>query len=144
LTQTKDEEPKRRAYDVERFRAVYAETLHQRGFFGRLVGRVEWGLGSAAGFLAILLAPVIVFGTVFGIVYSLYISPFVFFVVFGALIGGLAFYADRKVGSSLQFVEYSFWRRTLATVLGFSLAAGFILFFLFIGSFHLPSFHLPW
>jgi hypothetical protein len=142
--EAKDEKPKRQFYDVEKFRAAYAETLHRRGVFGRFVGRIEWGLSSASGFLAILIAPLIVFGTVFGVVYSLYISPLVFFAVFGAMIGGLVLYADRKVGSSLQFGDYNLLRRTLAQILGFSLAAGFVLFFLFLGSFHLPSFHLPW
>jgi hypothetical protein len=144
MTETKDEKAKMHAYDVERFRAVYAETLHRRGFLGRLVGRVEWGLNSVGGMLAIFLAPLIVFGTVFGVVYSLNISPFAFFAFFGALICGLVVFVERKVGSSLQFVDYNLLRRTLAQILGFSLATGFILFFLFIGSFHLPSFHLPW
>ena len=59
--------------------------------------------------------------------------------------GGIAFYAsvatffvligvigEKKFGSSLQFRDYDFWRRTLAQVIGGSIVVGAFLLLLFL------------
>ena len=125
--------------DVEWFRKVHLENLKRRGRLSRVFGRVSWAVDSMQGIFVGMLFVVIVFGTIGMVAFSFYVSPLVgpfgFVALFGAVIGGLAFLADRKVGRSLQFGDRGFLRSTAAQVAGMAIAVGFMLF-LVIG--------LPW
>ncbi len=82
-------------------------------------------------FVALLGLP-LMFGTFAAVIVGAMYGPFAFLGIFGLIIGGLSFYVDRKVGRSLQFAEYNFFKRTFAQVVAFLVAAGIILFFVFL------------
>ena len=127
------EDRRARFYDVDRFRRIYLETMRKQGRVGRMVGRVTWSLDSMQGLWISLMILPIVFGTLGAVIIGATYGPFGFLLVFGSIIGGLAFFVDRRVGSSLQFGEYKFWRRTIAQTLAFGLGVGLILFILLLG-----------
>lgn len=77
----------------------------------------------------------LMFGTFLAVILGAMYGPLAFLLLFGSIIGGLAFYVERKVGRSLQFGEYKLWTRTLAQVAAFGLALGLILLLLTWGSF---------
>ena len=114
---------------------MYLETLRRRGRVGRFVGRVTWSLGSVQGlFIAFMAFPLIV-GTFLAVVVGAIYGPLAFLLLFGSIVGGLAFLVERKVGRSLQFGEYKFWKRALAQSAAFVLAVGLILFMLLLSRF---------
>lgn len=110
---------KPRYYDVERFRRVYLETLRKRKGIWKFLGRITHALDSVQGFFIALLVPVVIFGTVIGVAVGSFFGPLVFVAIFGGIIGGLALFAEKRVGRSMQFGDYSFLRRTLAQLLAF-------------------------
>ncbi len=113
-------------FNVERFRRVYARTSMPRGRLGRFIGRITGFFDSVQGFFIVLLALPVMFGSVLAVVVGSYFGPLAFIGILGSIIGGLAFYAERKVGRSMQFGEYNFFRRTVATAMAFLVALGII------------------
>jgi hypothetical protein len=75
--------------------------------------------------------PLIV-GTFLAVVVGAIYGPLAFLLLFGSIVGGLAFIVERKVGRSLQFGEYKFWKRAIAQSAAFVLAVGLILFMLLL------------
>ncbi len=131
----RDEKP--RYYDVEKFQRVYYETLKPRGRVGRFVNRVFSFLDSVQGFFIALMGLPIMFGVLGAVIVGAYYGPWAFIGIMGSVIGGLTLFVERKAGRSLQFSEYHFLRRTLATVIAFSLALGLIYFLVFLSRFRL-------
>ncbi len=119
---------RRHFYDVERFQKIYQETMKRRGRLGRIAGRITWSLGSMQGLFIALLAFPLMLGTFLAVILGAVYGPFAFLALFGSIIGGIAFYVDRKVGPSLQFGEYKLLRRMFGQFVGFLLMAGVILF----------------
>ena len=66
------------------------------------------------------------------VVVGFYFGPLVFLGLFAGTIGGIAFLADKKVGSSLQFGDYGLLRKVFAQVLALGLSMGLLLFIIFI------------
>ena len=132
MTDNTDE--KKRAWDVDWFKIVNNGTSKKRGRFGRALNRITWALSSSSGLFTGIVFPIaLIFGPLIAILMILYYG------------GGIAFYAsvatflllvgfvgERKFGSSLQFRDYDFWRRTLAQVIGGSIVVGAFLLLLFI------------
>ncbi len=100
---------------------------------------MTWALDSVQGFLVATLGGVIVFGVIFAVVLGVFLAssygPLAFVGVFGSLIGALAFVLDRKVGRSLQFGDYSMWKRMMAQGLAFVMVLG-VLFLLVFAAQH--------
>ena len=126
---------KRHFYDVERFQRIYLETMNRRGRLGRIAGRITGPLGSMQGLFIGLMAFPLMFGTFLAVILGVVYGPFAFVALFGSIIGGIAFYTERKVGRSLQFGEYKFWRRAFAQFVAFLMATGVILFLLLLSRF---------
>ncbi len=118
---------------MERFRRIHIETSKPRGRVGRFANRVSSVFDSMQGFFIALMGLPIMFGTLGAVVLGAYYGPWVFIGLMGSIIGGLALFAERKVGQSMQFADYSFVRRTLATGIAFLVALGIIYFLLFWG-----------
>ncbi len=131
MTEKTEHEP-RRFYDVERFRRVYLETLGKRRGVWKVLGRITHAFDSVQGFLVVLLAPVIVFGTLAGVILGSLFGPLVFIAIFGGIIGGLALFAEKRVGQSMQFGDYNLWKRMMAQTLAFVLVMGLIFFLVFL------------
>lgn len=92
------------------------------------------------GFFVALIGLPIMFGTLGAVVLGSYYGPWAFVGIMGSIIGGVALYAERKVGQSLQFAEFGFrdfLRRTLATGIAFFVALGIIYFLVFLSRFKL-------
>ncbi len=138
LTKSQPEES-RSYYDVEKYRRILKETLRARKGFWKVLGRITGALDSIQGFFIAFLAFGIVYGTILAVIVGVYFGPFVFVGIWAGIIGGLGFLAERRVGGSLRFGDYSVWKKTLGTSLAFLLALGLILFIL-----NFRSFHLPW
>ena len=88
------------------------------------------------GFFIALMGLPIMFGTLGAVIIGSYYGPWAFLGIMGSIIGGVAFFVDRKVGRSLQFGEYNFLRRTLATPIAFLVALGIIYLLLTLSKFH--------
>jgi hypothetical protein len=128
-------------FDVERFRKIHAETSRKRGRFSKALGRITGVFDTFQGAFAIMLGPLITFGMVFVIIYSLSFGALAFLGSMAIMIGGLTLFVDKKYGSSLQFADSSFWKKTLGQVIGGALAVGiFALLFFLIKS---PPLHFP-
>jgi len=82
-----------------------------------------------------MLGPVLGFGVFAAVIVGVMYGPLVFLGLLGSLIGGLALIAEKKVGRSLQFGDYSFWKRSLAQAAAFGLALGVIFFLVFLSKF---------
>ena len=132
MTDKSDE--KKHAWDVDWLKIVHDTTSKKRGRLGRFLNRITWSLSSSVGIFTGIVFPVaLIFGPLVAIVMILYYG------------GGIAFYAsvatffvligvigEKKFGSSLQFRDYDFWRRTLAQVIGGSIVVGAFLLLLFL------------
>ena len=140
LTKEKQVKKKRRTffYNVDRFRQVHAETQHANGRFRKILGRVTGAFSSIQGIFVMMSAPLIILGMVFLIVYSLFLGPLVFLGLVATGLVGLTVVVERRIGSADNFASYDFWKRTVAQVLGYSLAVALILLLLFLGKVPLP------
>ena len=125
------EEPKR-FYDVERFRRIYLETANKSKGLRRIIGRASWHVSSMQGFIIGMMGFPLTIGMLAAVVAGVYYGPFAFLGLFGVLVGGLAFYAEKKVGRSLVFGDYNVWKRFLAQTLAFLLAVGLVFFLLLV------------
>ncbi len=126
-----------RFYDVEEFRRVRLATLKPAGRTEKLLRRVTGPLDSVQGILIVMMALPIAFGTVAAVAVGVSYGPLGFFGIFGLLIGGVAFYAERKVGRSMQFGEYRMFRRIIAQVLAFLVLGGIVLGLVLLSRFKL-------
>ena len=90
------------------------------------------------GFFVPFVAFGIVYGTILAVVVGAYFGPLAFLGIMGGIVGGLGFYAEKKVGGSLRFGDYSLWKKSLGTSLAFLLALGLLMLLLSLRSFHLP------
>ena len=134
---TSDEDTQRSHYfDVDKFRRIHLETSKPRGRTGRILNRVSNMFDSMQGFFIALMGLPIMFGTLGAVIIGSYYGPWAFLGIMGSIIGGVAFFVDRKVGRSLQFGEYNFLRRTLATPIAFLVALGIIYLLLTLSKFH--------
>jgi len=127
LNKDQEEKNKKRFYDVDKFRQVNAETQRKAGRFRRILERVTGSFSSAQGvFIAILLPPLVMFGSVIVIIYGLYLGPLVFLGFVTAGLVGLTLLVEKKFGASDRFESPDFLKRTLGQVVGFALALGLI------------------
>jgi hypothetical protein len=114
-----NEKKSSKLYDVDAFRKIYLETLRRRGLVGRFFGRITGFLDGMQGlFVAMLMLP-LGFGTFVAVVIGVSYGPLGFLAVFGSIIGGLAFFVEKKAGRSLQFGDYSILRGAFATTVAF-------------------------
>ena len=127
----------RRFYDVDEFRRVYFAALKPAGRLEKALGRVTGPLDSFQGLIIVMMALPIVFGTVAAVAVGVSYGPLGFLTIFGLLIGGLAFYAEKRVGESMQFGEYKMFRRMLAQVLAFLVLGGIIFGLILLAKFRL-------
>ncbi len=135
---TEDSQKKhRRFYDVEEFRRVRLATLKPAGRTEKLLRRVTGPIDSVQGVLIVMMALPIAFGTVAAVAVGVSYGPLGFLGIAGLLIGGVAFYAERKVGRSMQFGEYRMFRRIIAQVLAFLVLGGIILGLVLLSRFKL-------
>jgi hypothetical protein len=125
-----------RYFDVDRFRRIHLETSKPRGRAGRILNRVSNVFDSMQGFFIALMGLPIMFGTLGAVIIGSYYGPLAFLGIMGSIIGGFAFFVDRKVGQSLQFAEYNVLRRALATGIAFFVALGIIYLLLVLSRFH--------
>ncbi len=79
-----------------------------------------------------MLGLVILFGTLGIAAAGFYFGPLAFVGMVAGTIGGVAFWADRKVGKSLQFDDSGLLKKLLGQVLAFGLSMGLFLFIIFI------------
>jgi len=129
---TKDQpDQKPKYFDVESFRKIYSETSKARGRLGRSLNRFFNVIDSMQGFFIALIGLPIMFGSLGVVIIGAYYGPFAFIGVMGAIIGGLAFVVEKKAGQSIQFGEYNFALRTLATGIAFLILLGTIYFLIF-------------
>ena len=129
---TVDEQEKGPKYfNLERFLHIYRRTSKPASGFSRAVARVTGVIDSLQGFLVVLMFLPIMFGTLLAVILGAYYGPWAFLGIFGSIIGGLAFFAERKIGRSMQFGEYGFFTRTLGTALAFLVALGIIFFMIY-------------
>jgi hypothetical protein len=124
-------DPKPKYYDVEKFRKIYAETAKARGRLGRSLNRFFSVIDSMQGFFIALIGLPIMFGSLGAVIVGAYYGPFAFIGIMGTIIGGLALIVEKKAGQSLQFGEYNFALRTLATGIAFLVLLGTIYFLIF-------------
>jgi hypothetical protein len=89
------------------------------------------------GFFIALIGLPIMFGALGAVLVGAYYGPWAFIGTMGALIGGLAFFVERKVGRSLQFGDSSVVLRSLGTAIAFLVALGIIYFLIFLSRFRL-------
>lgn len=115
-----------RFYDVEEFRRVRFATLRPVGGLEKFLRRITGPLDSVQGILIVIMALPIAFGTVAAVAVGVSYGPLGFLGVASLLIGGLAFYAERRVGRSMQFGEYRMFRRMIAQFLAFLVLGGII------------------
>jgi len=132
-----DQKKKPKYYDVEEFRKIFLDTSRTRGPLGRFLNRITGFFDSIQGFFVALLGLPILFGTLLAVVVGAYFGLWGFLAVFGSIIGGLTLYVEHKVGASLQFGEYKFWRRAFAQAVAFLMAVGLIFFLIFVSKFRL-------
>lgn len=125
-------------YDVEHFRQVRDETQHTRGRFSRMLGRVTGVFSSIEGFLVTILSPLIIFGMVLLLFFGISLGPFALLGIAAAGIVGVTLIVERQGGGGENFNGYDFWKSMAAQVLGYSLAASFVLLLLFLGRIPLP------
>ncbi len=125
-----EEKDKPRFYNVDRYQELrdLQNSRPRPGQFTRLLRRTRLVVGSFGGLLIALSAiPVMFMGLI--AVYAGYLfGPLGFAGVFVGTLGLLSLYVDRKVGKSLEFGDYSVFRRGLAQLLGFGIALGLIFF----------------
>jgi hypothetical protein len=131
LTQDKPDKKKRNYYDVEQFRKIYSETAKTRGRLGRSLNRFFSVIDSMQGFFIALIGLPIMFGSLGAVIVGAYYGPWAFIGIMGTIIGGLALIVEKKVGPSLQFGEYNFGLRFLATGIAFLVLLGTIYFLIF-------------
>jgi hypothetical protein len=111
-------------YDFDAYYEVYKRTQGRRGRVGRIVGRFTSFLDGIQGlFVGLLMLP-LVFGTLLAVVFGASLGPIGFIVILGSMIGGLGLFAEKKVGRSLQFGDYSVVRRAVVTVVAFGILMG--------------------
>lgn len=122
---------KRKYYDVEKFRKVYLETLKARGRLGRSLNRFFSVIDSMQGFFIALIGLPIMFGSLAAVVVGASYGPWAVIGIMGTIIGGLALVVDKKVGQSLQFGDYNFGLRSLATGIAFLALIGTIYLLIF-------------
>jgi len=125
---TDSEHKKHGYYDVEKFRRVVIQTSKPMGRPGRLFRRFTSVVDSMQGFFLMLLMPFLAFGVLLMIISGAFLGPWGFWVIFGGIIAGLGFVLERKVGKSIEVVDYSFLGRALATAVAF----GMVLIVLFL------------
>lgn len=116
---TEESKERRSYYDVDKFRRVYEDTLKARKGLWKFLGRFTRFVDSIQGIFVALASLVIVYGTLGGVILGAQYGLVVFLVVFGSAIGGLALLVEKKVGRSIQFGDFSFWKRTLGQLLAF-------------------------
>ena len=134
---TSDPETQQHSYfDVDKFRRIHGETSKPRGRVGRIVNRVSNVFDSMQGFFMALMGLPIMFGALGAVIIGSYYGPWAFLGIMGSMIGGVALFVDRKVGRSIQFGEYDFLRRSLATGIAFLVALGTIYLILVLSRFH--------
>jgi len=135
---TKDSERKQhRFYDVEEFRRAHLAALKPAGRLEKLLGRVTDPLDSFQGIIIVMMALPIVFGAVAAVTIGISYGPLGFLGIFGLLIGRIAFFAERRVGQSMQFGEYKLFRRMLAQMLAFLILGGIIFGLILLSRFKL-------
>ena len=122
---------KTKYYDVEKFHKIFLETAKTRGRLGRSLNRFFSVIDSMQGFFIALIGLPIMFGSLGAVIVGAYYGPWAFIGIWGTIIGGLTLIVEKKVGQSLQFGEYDFGLRTLATGIAFLLVLGTIYFLIF-------------
>ena len=90
------------------------------------------------GLFVMMLPPLIIFGMVFLIIYGIFLGPLVFFGMVAVGLVSLTVIVERRVGGGENFSNYDFWKRTIAQIVGYSLAIGLVLMFLLLGRIPLP------
>lgn len=125
------QEQKPKYYDVEKFRKVYSQTVKARGRMGRYLNRFFNVIDSMQGFFIALIGLPIMFGSLGAVIIGAYYGPWAFLGIMGTIIGGLALVVEKKVGKSLQFGDYNFGLRSLATGIAFFVLLGTIYLLIF-------------
>jgi hypothetical protein len=90
------------------------------------------------GFLILMALAALPLTTFLGVVLAAKYGPFAFLGLFGGIIGVLTFFAEKRVGKSMQFGDYNFWLRTLATGIALLAALGLVFFLIFLSRLPLP------
>ncbi len=84
------------------------------------------------GFFIIMFFSLLGLGAFGAVVVGAMFGTFGFIAVIGGLIGGTGLFVEKKVGRSLQFNEYDFWKKTIGLTLAFVLVVGLLFFLLFV------------
>lgn len=103
-----------------------------QGRIAKIVRHATSRVDSMQGLLIPFFFLGISFGTVFAVVLSISYGPWAFLLLMGSIIGGLGLYGERKLGGSIQVVEFHILRRILAQVLAFFVFLGILFLLLFI------------
>lgn len=131
-----DESQKGNFYDVDKFKAIVdaQASMTPPSGFGLFLVRLRSGIDSVggliatfAGMLTVFAAPLIVIiGALFGLVGFLLSSV--------GVIGFLALYVQRKLGTSMQVDSSNIGKKVLGQVLGCALvlAVFYLIFFVFL------------
>ncbi len=126
------EDNKHSYFDVEKFRRVLAETSKPMGKWGRMFRRITASLDAMQGLFIFMLMTLLGLGVLGLVVVSAMLGPFGFLIIMGCTIGGVGLFVERKAGKSLQFGDYDFLRRTLATTIAFVMVIGALFVLLFL------------
>jgi hypothetical protein len=126
------EKKKHHYFDVDRFRHVFAQTSRPMGRWGKMFRKLTLIIDTMQGlFITIIVAglglsfiAVVVAGAFFGAWASL--------IVVIAMFGGLGYFAEKKVGKSLQFGDYSMLRKTIASTIAFGLVMGLLFLIIYL------------
>ncbi len=135
MTEDNQGKEKPKYFDVETYRKIHADTSKSRGRVGRFANRFFGFFDSMQGLFVAMMGLPIMFGMFGAVMLGAYYGPWAFLGIMGSIIGGLAFFVERRVGGSLQFAEYSVLRRTVATGIAFLVALGIIYFLLYMSHF---------
>ena len=73
-------------------------------------------------------------------IYGIFLGPLVFFGMVAVGLVSLTVIVERRVGGGENFSNYDFWKRTIAQIVGYSLAIGLVLMFLLLG--RIPLLHI--
>jgi hypothetical protein len=115
---------KSRFYDFDAYCEVYKKSQRRRGRVGRIIGRFTGFLDGMQGlFVGLLMLP-LALGTLLAVVFGASLGPIGFIVILGSIIGGVGLFAEKKVGRSLQFGDYSLVKRAVATAVAFGILMG--------------------
>jgi len=131
-TSTPEKEERHTYFDAEKFRRILVRTSKPMTRWGKIFRRVTRVFDSMQGFFIIMFFSLLGLGAFGAVVVGAMFGTFGFIAVIGGLIGGTGLFVEKKVGRSLQFNEYDFWKKTIGLTLAFVLVVGLLFFLLFV------------